>query len=541
MTEVNLQNIEMDFGFKTILKGVSFYLNSGEKTALVGANGSGKTTLLRIIIGLVKPEKGTCFIRRGAAIGYLNQETDIGGEDIFATDYIKKAQEPVFLIEAKLRETECRMAEPMDDARLEKLMAEYGKLQSEFQLIGGYETDEKFGKICTALKIGGEILEKKCAELSGGQKTIVKLARVLLEEPDVLLLDEPTNHLDIEALEWLEAYIKNYRGAVLIVSHDRYFIDKTVNKTVLLYNGTVDVYHGNYSFCLQEQERLMLVEFEQYKSQQKQIEAMKAAIKRFKEWGERNPSDKRHHIKARNMERRIERMELIDKPQLDPRKLPMNFSMGQRSGKRVLAVEDMSFGYGAVPLFCGAEMEVIFKERVCLLGANGVGKTSLVRLLLGETEPDGGKIALAESARVGYIEQNVAFKDESASILTAFCDDAKVHENEARRILARYFITRDEVHKRLQSLSGGERVIVRLAMLMQRQVNLLILDEPTNHLDIDTKEILEESLSDFPGTLFFISHDRFFINRLATRVVTIRDRAFVSIDGNFDDYVKASL
>jgi len=544
MIEVALSDISINFGFKEILKGITFAITTGEKVALVGSNGSGKTTLFRIIMGQQSYDKGSCTLRKGATMGYLEQESDIL-VNTTVEEFLKEAQQSAFEMEARLRSLETRMGEPLSPEQMEKLFAEYDKLQAEFTAKGGYETEASFNKICSAFKLGDEMLAKQCAELSGGQKTIVKLARVLLQAPDILLLDEPTNHLDIETLEWLEGFLRDYKGTVILVSHDRYFLDKTVKKTIMLYQGQIEIYHGNYSFCLEEQERQMLLEFEQYKTQQKKIEAMKAAIKRFKEWRAIS-DDKKHAIKVRNMERRIERMELIERPQLDKDKLPIQFAVGSRSGKRVLSIQDLDFSYiGSTlgqdtQLFTDASMEVIFQDKVCLLGANGVGKSTIIKLILSQLSPQKGKITLAESARVGYIEQEVTFHNEKASILDAFREDAKIHENEARRILARFYISGDNVHKRLHSLSGGERVILRLAMELQRPINFLILDEPTNHLDIDTKEILEESLADYKGTILFISHDRYFINRLATKVVYIRDKSLISVDGNFDDYVAVS-
>ena len=535
MIEIALQDVEMDFGFKKILKGVSFVVKTGEKAALVGGNGSGKTTLMRIIMGLQKCDKGFCTIRKGATLGYLDQSSDITDRDITVEGFIKEAQQAAFAIEGKLRDVEKRMALPKNESKLDKLLSEYDRLQNDFIAIGGYELEENFNKICNAFKIGNDMRLQKCVQLSGGQKTIVKLAKVLLQHPDILLLDEPTNHIDIETLKWLEDFIQNYRGTVLVISHDRYFIDKTATGTILLDQGKAEIYHGNYSFCLQEQERQDMLEFEQYKNQQKKIEAMKAAIKRFREWGERGDNP-RLFKKAANMEKQLERMELIDKPQAD-RKLPIHFEAGRRSGKRVLTIRDLHFAYKDFPLFEGANMEMLFQERVCLLGANGTGKSTLIKLILKEILPEDGTISIAESAKTGYIPQEVSFEDESVSILTAFREDVLVHENEARRRLAKFFITGDEVHKRLHSLSGGERVILKLAMIMQRPVNLLILDEPTNHLDINTKELLEESLSDYQGSLLFISHDRYFINRLATKIVYIETRGLKSVEGNFEDYL----
>ena len=528
MIEIALQDVEIDFGFKKVLEGVSFVVQTGEKVALAGGNGSGKTTLFRIIMGLHKCGKGTCTIRKGASLGYLDQESDITDSSMAVEDFIKEAQKPVFAIEGKLRAIEAQMAKPDNMPKLEKLLSEYDRLQNDFITVGGYELEENFSKICGAIKINADMLQMKCGELSGGQRTIVKLARVLLEAPDILLLDEPTNHLDIETLKWLEDFIRDYRGTVLLISHDRYFLDKTAQKTIMMHQGVAELYHGNYTFSLEEQERMMMVEFEKYKTQQKKIEAMKAAAKRFREW---DKFSGRHVI----MERRIERMELIEKPKLDKDKLPISFSMDRRSGKRVLTITDLHFAYDNAMLFESAEMELLFREKVCLLGANGTGKSTLIKLILDELAPGSGEIKLAESAVVGYIPQEIIFENENESMLDAFRKSATVHENEARRILARFFITGDDVYKRIRSLSGGERVILKLAMLMQNPINLLILDEPTNHLDIHAKELLEESLADYKGSLLFISHDRYFINRLATRIVYVQNRALESIPGNFDD------
>jgi len=542
MIEIALQDVGISFGFKEILKDVSLAVNTGEKVALVGANGSGKTTIFKIIMGLQHCDKGSVTTRRGATLGYLGQESDIADADMTVEDFIKEAQQATFDMETKLRNMEARMSEELPPEQLEKLLAEYDKRQNEFAVMGGYETGANFSRICGAFKFEEDMLHMRCLELSGGQKTIVKLAKVLLQAPDILLLDEPTNHLDIETLEWLEAFLQDYRGTVLVISHDRYFLDKTVDKTIMLYKGMTEIYHGNYSFSLQEQERLLLAEFEKYKSAQKKIEAMRAAAKRLRAWGEKS-EDKRQFTKARNLEKQIEQLELIERPQLEKDKLPINFVMGGRSGKRVLGIRDLCFAYpdndgtshGAT-LFANAGMELLFKDRVCLLGANGVGKSTIIKLILGQLAPLGGSISLAESTKVGYIEQEVSFKDERMTILDAFREDAVIHENEARRILARFFITGDDVYKRLHSLSGGERMVLRLAMQLQRPINFLILDEPTNHLDIETKEILEGSLANYQGTILFISHDRYFINRLASKVVYIKDKALVSVDGNFDSY-----
>jgi len=533
MIEVALQDITINFGFNEVLKGVSFAVTTGEKVALVGGNGSGKTTIFRIITGQQTYDKGSHTLRKGATIGYLEQESDITG-DVTVEDFLKEAQQASFEMEAKLRSLETRMAQPAAPEQLEKLLTEYDKLQNQFAAMGGYETEASFSKICGAFKFGDDMLQKTCSQLSGGQKTIVKLARVLLQAPDILLLDEPTNHLDIETLEWLEGFLRDYKGTVILISHDRYFLDKTIKKTLLLYQGQVEIYHGNYTYCLQEQERLMMLEFDKYKQQQRVIEAMKIEIRRIREAN-------RFSRRAVIMQRRLDRIVRLERPDIEPDKLPIQFAMGSRSGKRVVTIRDLGFSYGENKLLTDANMDIIFKDRVCLLGPNGVGKSTIIKLIMGQIAPQEGSASLAESAKVGYIEQEISFPNEKATILDAFREDAVIHENEARRILAKFFITGDDIYKRLHSLSGGERVILRLAMELQRPINLLILDEPTNHLDIDTKEILEESLSDYKGTILFISHDRYFINRLATKVVYIRDKTLHTVDGNFDDYVASNM
>ena len=532
MIEILVQDVHIDFGFKKILRGAGFEIQTGEKAAVVGGNGSGKSTLLKIIVGELKCDSGSVALRKGASIGYLEQESEIdcGGT---VGEYIKEAQRSVFELEDEMHCLEARMSEA-DEGALEKLISEYGRAQNKFAAMSGYETDENFNRICTAFKFGADALIKNCRELSGGQKTVVKLAKILLLAPDILLLDEPTNHLDIETLEWLEDFIIGYRGTAVVVSHDRYFLDKIAKKTILLEQGAASVYAGNYSYCLREQERLMMIEFEQYKNRQRMIEAMRAAIKRFREWGALNPSNKAHHRRAANMEKRIEKLDAIERPRTEPDILPLALTAAGRSGKRTLTIKDLCFSYGGETVFFGAEAEVLYRERVALLGQNGAGKTTLIRLILKQIEPSSGTVDIAESAKIGYIEQEIAFEDESATVLRAFREDARIGENDARRILARFFICGDEVYKKVGGLSGGERVILRLAMVMQRPVNFLILDEPTNHLDIDTVELLEASLADYRGTLLFVSHDRYFINKIATKVISVGDGRFETHDGNYD-------
>ncbi|MCL2420753.1 MAG: ATP-binding cassette domain-containing protein [Defluviitaleaceae bacterium] len=519
MTKILLSNVNINFGFKKILNNVSFEINTGDKAAIVGGNGSGKTTILRLICGLESVTAGTVTIQKGMRLGYLEQESDAAEAEQTVEVYLKEAQQPVFDIEVKMRTLEGEMAEA-DEKQLSKILSEYDRLQNQFTTMGGYQTEELFNRICIAFKISSEMLKQMWDALSGGQKTRIKLAKVLLQQPDILLLDEPTNHIDISTLEWLEQFICEYPGTVVMVSHDRYFMDKTVTKTIMLEGdgahnpgSRAEIYRGNYSYSIAEQERRMLAEFEQYKSQQKQIEAMEAAIKRYQVLERGTRTDV--------LRRRINRLERMDNPLAEKDKLKINFEMKARSGKRVLTIKDMCFAYGERVLFENAALEILFRERVCLMGDNGSGKTTLINLLLGNLTPDAGEVMRGESVKLGYIEQEVSFPNEKETVLEMFKRECTVHEKEARHMLARYFYYGDAVHKRLDKLSGGERVIIKLALLMERDVNFLILDEPTNHLDIAAKEVLEEALAGYKGTLLFVSHDRYFINKVASRCVRI--------------------
>lgn len=537
MTAIAINDVHIHFGFNKVLDGASFEIESGEKAAIVGNNGTGKTTLLRIITGRETCDQGLVTLRKNATLGYLEQESIIEESSRTVAEYLKSAQADIFAVEKEMRLLEERFAQLTDDA-LNKALAEYDRLQNRFAAMDGYAAEEHFNKVCSAFKLDDARLAQRCVSLSGGQKTIVKLAAVLLRRPDILLLDEPTNHIDIDAMRWLEEFIRSYSGTVVIVSHDRYFMDKTVTKTIVLEEGRASVFNGNYSFSQQEQERLMMLEFEQYKNQQRQIEAMKAAIKRFREWGARG-NNKRMFRRADNMEKRLEKMEMIDKPRTERDRLPITLNTGTRSGKRVLAVREVYFNYGKAPVLRGVNLDILYRDRVCLMGGNGGGKTTLVKLVLSRLETTEGTVTLGESVRIGYVEQETHFENEKETVLETFKREAAVHENEARRILARYFFHGDAVYKRLESLSGGERVIIKLALLMQQQVNFLILDEPTNHLDIDTKEMLEEALSEYGGTLLFVSHDRYFINKTAKRVAYLENGTLSQYDGNYDDFIAA--
>ena len=535
MIEIAMNNAKRNFGFKNVLDGFDLEATTGERIALIGPNGCGKTTIFKIIAGEEKLDSGMVTTRKGASIGLLSQIPPKVSDDYTVRDLLLKDFQKLFEVERKMRECEQKLAtaSPKD---MDYLLSAYGKLQDYFQNMGGYEIDEKVSKICNGFKISDNMLDRAFNTLSGGEKTIVNLASLIISNPDILLLDEPTNHLDIDTLEWFEQFLANYKGTVIISSHDRYFLDKVATKTIFVDKGKADVYHGNYTYYLQESERRALAEFEEYKNQQKQIEAMKNTVKKLREWGTQGDNP-RFFRRAACIEKRLEKMEMLDRP--DTKKtLPLDFEVKGRSGKDVLVVDDLGLMAGDKVLLDGAEMSVQYGEKVCLMGKNGTGKSTFIKALLDPTSDYvcQGEIKLGSQVSIGYIPQEIHFEDDNATILEVSRKSFTGSETQLRASLAKFLFYGENVFKRVGTLSGGEKVRLKLFELIQKKANLLILDEPTNHIDIDTKEMLEEALSEYAGTLLFISHDRYFINQLAERIENIEDCQFVNYLGNYDYY-----
>lgn len=535
MIEIAMNNAKRNFGFKNVLDGFDLEATTGERIALIGPNGCGKTTIFKIIAGEEKLDSGMVTTRKGASIGLLSQIPPKVSDDYTVRDLLLKDFQKLFEVERKMRECEQKLAtaSPKD---MDYLLSAYGKLQDYFQNMGGYEIDEKVSKICNGFKISDDMLDRAFNTLSGGEKTIVNLASLIISNPDILLLDEPTNHLDIDTLEWFEQFLAHYKGTVIVSSHDRYFLDKVATKTIFIDKGKADVYHGNYTYYLQESERRALAEFEEYKNQQKQIEAMKNTVKKLKEWGTQGDNP-RFFRRAACIEKRLEKMEMLDRP--DTKKtLPLDFEVKGRSGKDVLVVDDLGLMAGDKVLLDGAEMSVQYGEKVCLMGKNGTGKSTFIKALLDPTSDYvcQGEIKLGSQVSIGYIPQEIHFEDDNATILDVSRKSFTGSETQLRASLAKFLFYGENVFKRVGTLSGGEKVRLKLFELIQKKANLLILDEPTNHIDIDTKEMLEEALSEYAGTLLFISHDRYFINQLAERIENIEDCQFVNYLGNYDYY-----
>ena len=523
MIEISLNKINKNYGFNSVLKELSFDIKTNDRVALIGSNGCGKTTTLRLIMGEESPDNGSISIRKGSTIGYLHQIPNIEKEDLKANDVYLRGIKDLLDLENKIN----NFVSNMDDS--DKSIKELDRLQEDFRIKGGYQLNEKIEKIKHGFKLSKELLDTNYNSLSGGEKTIINLASLVLSNPDILLLDEPTNHLDIDTLEWFEEYLKTYKGTVLIVSHDRYFLDRVVNKIICLDNGVADIYHGNYSYYLKESEKRVLLEFQKYKNQQKEIKALKEAIERLRVWGNKSDNPmifKRMHA----IEKRLEKLELIEKPK-EKIDIKIDLTSSNRSANHVLTINKLNLNIGSRELLTNSNMEIYYKDRVCLMGKNGTGKTTLIKNIINNTHEN---IKMGVNTKIGYIPQEIRFDNEELTVYEYMRGIFVGSESELRSKLYRFYFGEEDIDKKLKSISGGEKVRIKLLELILEHANFLILDEPTNHIDIDTREILEESLLEFDGTILFISHDRYFINKIATRIVRIENKKLVSYDGNYD-------
>ena len=542
MIEVSLSNIEKNFGFKKVLNGFNLELKTKERIALIGPNGSGKTTIFKIIIGEENINNGNISIRKDSTIGMLSQIPPIFKEETTVKEILLIGKTKVIEIEQKLRELENKMSTCKPN-ELNNLLKKYGILQEKFNNLNGYQLESDINKVCNGFKIKPSMLDRKFNTLSGGEKTIVYFASLILSEPSILLLDEPTNHLDIDTLEWLEEYLKNYKGSILISSHDRYFLDKVTTKTILIERGKEEVFFGNYSYYLEENERRIMAEFEDFKDQQKQIAAMKASIKKLQEFGHLAfPGGESFFKRAASIQKRLDKIELLDKPETK-KEIPLDFQVEKRSGKEVLIIDNLSLMIGDRILLEDANMHIRYGEKVCLMGKNGTGKSTIIKLLFNDTPAEivDGEIKLGSNVNIGYLPQEIHFEDENATVLDTARKFFDGTETALRATLAKFLFYGENVFKKVGSLSGGEKVRLKLLELIQKKANFLILDEPTNHIDIDTKEMLEEALNEYSGTILFISHDRYFINKLAKRTLCIEDGHINSYLGNYDDYKEQLL
>ena len=538
MIEIALSNVDKNFGFKKIFDSFDLEIISGEKVGLIGPNGCGKSTLFKLITKEEVPSSGIVTTRKGAKVGFLSQMPMLPNENISVSEFLSSSFEEIYRISKEMRLLEYEMTNSQNED-MEKILNRYGVLQQRFDDLGGYLIDSKINEICNKFGIDSELLERDFSKLSGGEKTIVCFAKIMLSDPDILLLDEPTNNLDIDTLEWLEKFLQNYTGTILMSSHDRYFLDKVATKIVLIERGKSEIFHGNYSYYLKENEKRILSEFEQYKDQQKMIDAMKKKIKQLQEFGRKaSPSGESFFKRAASIQKRLDKIELLNKPET-AKEIPLNFQMTNRSGKQVLAVHDLNLSIDDKTLLEQVSFDVLFKDRTCLMGKNGCGKSTLIKHIIdlynGESH-DGNDIKIGSNVLIGYIPQVIEFDDDTKTLLEVARKTFNGTETQLRSSLAKFLFYGNDVFKRVNMLSGGEKVRLKLFELMQQNINFLIMDEPTNHIDITTREVLESALSEFQGTILFISHDRYFINEIAKKVLYVEDKNITEYLGNYDDY-----
>lgn len=523
----SVNNIAKTFGGNIIFENISFEIKKSERIGLVGRNGSGKTTIFQLLTGIEHVDGGAIHMKKGTRIGHVAQIPKFM-EEMTVYDVLCSAFAKEQALERKMRELEQKMAVNVT----EKMMAEYGEIQEQFSFLGGYEIEANMMKVANGLQVT-ELFSRDFRELSGGEQTKVSLAYMLLKKPDLLLLDEPTNHLDLFAVEWLEQFLKEYDGTVVVISHDRYFLDEVVTKIFDLEDGELHVYHTNYSQFVKEKEERLLQEFQAYQEQQKKIKKMKEAIKRLREWANQaNPPNEGLHKRARNMERALERMEKLKKPVLEHKQIGLQFEGQERSGKDVVIMKEVGKNFDERILFQDVDLHVRFQERVAIVGRNGTGKTTLLKLLLQEISPDIGEVRIGSGVKLGYLSQHVQVNSKQ-TVLEMFREQVAVTEGEARHILARFLFFGPAVFKKVNQLSGGERMRLRLAQLMYQDINFLVLDEPTNHLDIESREVLEEALEQYNGTILAVSHDRYFLNKLFPKTYWIDNQTAYGFTGNY--------
>ncbi|MGE6509541.1 ribosomal protection-like ABC-F family protein [Bacillus cereus] len=531
MTICSVNNVTKSFGGNTIFENISLEIKNGERVGLVGRNGSGKTTIFGLLTGMESLDAGAIHMKKGTRIGHVAQIPKFD-EVMTVYDVLSSAFKVEKELEKEMHALEKNMAVEQEQSALEKLMERYGVIQEKFAFLGGYEIEANIMKVANGLQVT-DLFSRVFTELSGGEQTKVSLAYMLLQKPDLLLLDEPTNHLDLFAVEWLEQFLKEYTGTVIVISHDRYFLDEVVTKIFDLEDGEIHVYHTNYSQFVEEKEERLLQEFQAYQEQQKKIKKMKEAIKRLREWANQaNPPNEGLHKRARNMERALERIEKLKRPILERKQMGLQFEGQERSGKDVVVMKEVSKGFAGRPLFEQANLHVRFQERAAIVGRNGTGKTTLLKLLLEEIEPDAGEIRIGSSVKIGYLSQH-AYGNMKSNVLEAFREYVAVTEGEARHILAKFLFYGPAVFKKVTQLSGGEKMRLRLAQLMYQDINFLILDEPTNHLDIESREVLEEALEQYNGTILAVSHDRYFLNKLFEKTYWIDECKLFEFAGNY--------
>ena len=533
MVDIRVTGLVKSFDLeKKILNGLSFQVDSGERVGLLGKNGAGKTTLFRMLTGELEPDEGEIQLGAGRRVGLISQ-IPVYPAGYTVEDVLRSAFAWMYRMKDEMDTLALRMEQGASD---ETTLRRYGELNARFEGLGGWDTDTAVNKVAGGLSIPQAMRQRDFDCLSGGEKTRVNLGRLILEDTDILLLDEPTNHLDLQATEWLEEYLRKFRGTVVTISHDRYFLDRTVTRIIEIQDGKAEFYSGNYSFYAIEKERRYQERMKQYLKEQAKIQQLEKAAEQMHLWA--FMGNDALHKRAFSMEKRIERMRTTEKP-TKARKLEARFQSREFKGDEVLQIKGLAKSFGEKHLFSDVYLRCEGGERIALLGENGTGKTTLLNILTGSEKPDSGSVRLGPSVKAAYLPQVIHFDHPERSILDTMLYELDITPRSARNRLAAYQFTGEDVFKKVSVLSGGELSRLRLCMLMDESINLLILDEPTNHLDIDSREWLEEAVEAFDGTLLFVSHDRYFINRFATRVWELENGTVSDYPMGFTQYRQA--
>ena len=533
MVDIRVTGLVKSFDLeKKILNGLSFQVDSGERVGLLGKNGAGKTTLFRMLTGELEPDEGEIQLGAGRRVGLISQ-IPVYPAGYTVEDVLRSAFARMYRMKDEMDALALAMEQGTSD---EATLRRYGELNARFEGLGGWDTDTAVNKVANGLSIPQDMRQREFDCLSGGEKTRVNLGRLILEDTDILLLDEPTNHLDLQATEWLEEYLRKFRGTVVTISHDRYFLDRTVTRIIEIQDGKAEFYSGNYSFYAIEKERRYQERMKQYLKEQAKIQQLEKAAEQMHLWA--FMGNDALHKRAFSMEKRIERMRTTQKP-TKARKLEARFQSREFKGDEVLQIKGLTKSFGEKHLFSEVYLRCEGGERIALLGENGTGKTTLLNILTGSEKPDSGSVRLGPSVKAAYLPQVIHFDHPERSILDTMLYELDITPQSARNRLAAYQFTGEDVFKQVSVLSGGELSRLRLCMLMDESINLLILDEPTNHLDIDSREWLEEAVEAFDGTLLFVSHDRYFINRFATRVWELENGTVSDYPMGFTQYRQA--
>jgi ATP-binding cassette, subfamily F, member 3 len=524
-------NLKKSYGADVIFDNVSFDLKEGEVVGLLGRNGTGKSTLLKILKGLETPDSGNIQFFKKCSMGYLEQIPEY--PNMTVQDVLYLPFEKVMSIEKDMRAIEGLLATSLNENDMNKLLEKYGRLQEAFDKNNGYSISSKVEKIKNGLNITEDLSNSIFDKCSGGEKTRVLVAKMLLEEPEILLLDEPTNNLDIKTLEWLEDYIKQYKGSVLVVSHDRYFLDHVIGRVLELDTDGIEEYDGNYSKYIQDKEQRFLERYKAYENNQYITHRMEMQVRRLK-----SMNSQILRGVANKIENRLNKMEKIDKPIFEKKSMRMNEFSGSRSGATLLEAVGIAKSFEQKELFSDIDLTIEKGDRIGIIGENGSGKTTLLKILLGQEMPDDGIIEISSTAKIGYLTQDTSFEDEEKTILETFIQSFdSMNQGEARNKLASMLFTSDDVYKKIKVLSGGEKIRLKLCILMNQNLNLLVLDEPTNHLDLNSREVLEENLMNYSGTLLFVSHDRYFLEKMTNKIWNLENKQMEVFSGNYDEYI----